>query len=287
MTQTYFLESVYRTMKILDCFTEDAPVLRLTDLSQRSGLSRVQVLRIASTLEAGGYLTRDPETKRYRLGIRLFHLGMLVRQQMDLRRIAEPYLQWLVDETQETARLVVPETLGPICIAVVESPRGIRVSAQLGARMPWNAATSPKVLLAYLPEDKREEILSRGQFRKFTEHTVTDPDALRAEVLGIRDRGYHIGILGDLDPDASGVSAPVFDEQGEIVAAVNVSAPASRLTTAEAPRFIELVVHAAREISTQLGYRPDQATHRSGDGTAPVNGPGTRPDRHQTVTDDT
>jgi IclR family KDG regulon transcriptional repressor len=251
----YFLESVDRVMKVLDCFTMESPELRLTDLSDRLGIPKAQVLRIVSTLEAGGYLLRDPSSKRYRLGIRLFHLGMIVRCGMDLRRIAHPHLRQLAEATKETSRLIVPDELGPICIDVVESPRGIRVFAQLGARMPWHAGTSPKLLLAYLPDEQRERILARGGFRRYTERTITDPDVLRMTLLEIRRCGYHVGVR-DLDEDAIGISAPIFDDRDQIAGAVNVAAPASRTTESETLRFVDLVRTAAADISRQLGHRP-------------------------------
>lgn len=255
MSPKYFLESVDRAMKVLDCFTPETPELRLTDISNRLGATKSQILRVTSTLESGGYLVRDPDTKRFRLGVRLFHLGMIVYQQMDLRAITRSYLQRLVEETHETARLVVPTDDGPICIELVESPRSIRVYAQIGARMPWNAGTSPKVILAYLNEDDRERILAHTDFKRFTASTTTDSQALRAEVLAIRNQGFHIGVR-DLDADATGISAPVFDGEGQIVGAINVSGPSSRLCGSEAERIVHLVSGAASDISMQLGHRP-------------------------------
>ena len=253
----YFLESVGRAMKMLDCFTLEAPELRLTDLSERLGMPKAQVLRIATTLAAGGYLSRDEATKRYRLGMRLFHLGMLVRHQMDLRRIAQPYLLRLADATKETAGLFVYDPTGPICIDVLQSPKAMRVYAQPGSRMPWNAGTSPKVILAFLPEEERERILARGNFERFTKFTVTDPDEIRRILGDIRRNGYHVGVR-DLDEDALGVSAPIFDDAGHVVGAIGVAAPAVRLPDAELGRFIALVRRATGEISRQLGYRPDE-----------------------------
>lgn len=249
----YFLESVDRVLKVLDCFTPSAPDLRLADFSEALGMHKTQVLRILTTLEMGGYVVRDADTKRYRLSLRLFELGMIVRQQMDLRRIAHPLLHDLVAATQETARLVIPDEDGPVCVDLVESSKGIRVYAQLGMRMPWNAGTSPKVLLAYLPDEQRERILARGGFQRFTERTITDPDRLRREVLAIRDRGYYVGSR-DLDDEALGVSAGVFDHTGQVVGAINVSGPASRLTPDDIDRLVELIAQAAAEISRQLGY---------------------------------
>src|SRR3712207_311789 len=101
---------------------------------------------------------------------------MIVRHGMDLRSVALPHLRRLAELTKETAALFVPDPLGPICIDVVQSPKAMRVFAQLGSRMPWNAGTSPKVILAYLPEAERERILARTPFRRYTDHTVTDPD---------------------------------------------------------------------------------------------------------------
>ncbi len=251
----YFLEGVDRVMKVLDCFTFETPELRLTDISEQLGLSKAQVLRIVSTLESGGYLERDAETKRYRLGVRLFHLGMIVRHRMDLRELSLPHLRRLADVTEETAALFVPDPLGPICTAVVQSRRAMRVFAQLGARMPWNAGTSPKVILAYLPETERERILALTDFKSYTDFTVTDPERLRDILSEIRCVGYHVGDR-DLDEDAMGISAPIFDDGGQIAGAVGVAAPAVRLTEAELGRSINLVREVTAAISRELGYHP-------------------------------
>lgn len=246
-------------MHLLGCFTAEAPELRLTDLSTCLGINKAQVLRIASTLEAGGFLVRNPSTRKYRLGIGLFHLGMLVQRQLDLRQIAHPFLQRLVAETQETARLVVPDPEGPICVDLVESPKGIRVFAQLGMRMPWNAGASPRVILAYLPEAERERVLSRDGFRSFTEHTTTDPSQLRAQLEEIRSRGNYV-VSNDLDDGATGVSAPIFDHQCHIVGAINVSGPSSRLSPDDVEQLVTLISTAAGSISQQLGHRAGHGT---------------------------
>ncbi len=262
-TRSYLLEGVDRVMRVLDCFTFETPELRLTDLSERLGMSKTQVLRIVSTLESGGYLERDDETKRYRLGVRLFHLGMIVRHRMDLREISVPYLRRLADSTQETAALFVPDPLGPICTAVVQSRRAMRVFAQLGARMPWNAGTSPKVILAYLPEAERDRILALADFKRYTDFTVTDPERLREILSEIRRVGYHVGDR-DLDEDAVGISAPIFDDSGQIAGAVGVAAPAVRLTEAELGRSIGIVRDVTAAISKELCYRPRPETVASG-----------------------
>ena len=242
-------------MRLLDCFTEDTPSLRLTDLSQHLGVSKAQVLRIVSTLERGNYLARDAETKRYRLGVRLFHLGMIVRQQMDVRTVALPHLRRLAEHTDETAALFVPDPLGPICLDVVQSRQVMRVFAQPGSRMPWHAGTTSKVILAHLPEGEREGILAQGTFKRYTAHTITDPGRIRQILAEIRLTGFHVSDR-DLDADALGVGAPIFDGSGEIAGAIGVAAPAVRLHDGALGRIVDLVCAATAEISRQLGHPP-------------------------------
>ncbi|MER3439291.1 MAG: hypothetical protein C4346_17835 [Chloroflexota bacterium] len=256
MTRSYFLEGVDRAMKVLDAFSAETPELRLTDLSNRLGIPKPQVLRIVSTLEHGGYLERDPHTKRYRLGIRLFQLGMVVQQTMDIRRIALPWLRKLAAETQETVGLFVPDSYGPVCIDVIDSPKGLRVFAQVGRRMPWNAGTAAKVILAYLPDDQREAILARDAFKRYTPQTITEPEQLRAMCETIRCQGFHVAVR-DLDDDALGVGAPIFNHEGHIAAALSIGAPVSRTCDGDLARYSTLVREAAYAVSRQLGYHRD------------------------------
>ena len=126
------------------------------------------------------------------------------------------------------------------------------------------------MLLAYLPEEERERILARGGFKRYTSQTVTDPDQLRAILREIRRAGHSIGAR-DLDENALGVGARIFDDAGTVVGAIGLAAPAIRLPEGDLGRFIGLVRGATAEISRQLGYGADQAApaadDRAGSGT--------------------
>lgn len=250
------LDGVKRTMQVLDCFTLDAPELRLTDLSNLTGMAKTQILRIVSTLVAGGYLARDPATKRYRLGLRLIHLGVVAREQMGLRRAARPVLERLNAITKETVRLIAVDEQGPVCIDLVESPQGVKVNARLGSRMPWNAGTSGKVILAFLPEPKRDKVLAEARFHRFTDHTITDPNVLRQEFAMIRRQGYYVNDVGDLVGDTRGIAAPIFDEDGQIVGAISLATPAVRWYRLDIEQIIQMMTEAVAEISESLGYQP-------------------------------
>lgn len=248
----YLLESVERAIRVLDCFTHGSPELRLIDISRRLEISKVQALRIAKTLENDGLLTRDPRTKYYRLGMRLFQLGMIVQRQSDLQRIAHPFLQELVAQSGETARLMVPDSRGPTCIDLVESPRRYKVFGKLGGPSPWHAGTSTKLLLAYQPAESREAVLS-GPLQKFTEHTTTDPEEIRAQLKVIREQGYHIS-ASDIEEDATAIAAPIFDRSGVVVGAISVSGPTYRIEKTGEESVLRWVLGATNVISRSLGY---------------------------------
>jgi DNA-binding IclR family transcriptional regulator len=252
MSGNYHLESVDRVMKVLNAFTPETPELRLTDLSAHLNLPKPQVLRLVATLESGGYLDRDPETKRYRLGIRIFQLGMIVRDQIDIRRFARPVMESVAEETLETVALFAQSAQGAICVDVIDSPRGLRVFAHVGRPNPWNAGTSSKVILAHLPEEHRERILSQSTFKRYTDATITDPAELRTVLDQIRTEGYHVAVR-DLDEDALGVAAPIFDHDGKIAGAIGVAAPISRVSEGDLAGIVQTVRRAAVDISRQLG----------------------------------
>ena len=248
----YQLESVERALRVLGCFSIESPELRLIDISRTLGISKVQALRLATTLESSGFLFRDPRTKYYRLGLRLFQLGMVAQQQSEVQWICHPFLHELVDKTGETARLMVPHALGPTCIDLVESPKQRRVFGKLGGPHPWYAGASPMVLLAYQPEHIIDEILS-PPLTAFTTNTVTEPDLIRQQLAVIRAQGFHVSHSG-IEARATGVGAPIFDRSGEIVGAISVSGPTDRVELTGIENVVNWVRAAAGDVSRSLGY---------------------------------
>ncbi len=256
MKSQHQLESVARALRVLDSFTHETPEHRLTDLSELTGMSKTQVLRIASSLEAGGYLARDSDSKRYRLGVRLLQLGSVVRDHLDVRRLGHRYLETLVEQTHESARLVLADDPLPLCVDLLQSPHGVRLHARIGQRMPWHAGASGPAILAFLPEAERARILLREPLKKFTETTKTDAAELRETLEQIRLRGYYLNDDGNLMVDSRGVAAPFFDEDGNVLGAIGVGVPSSRWHPDSVPRHTAAVIEAAQGLSSELGYQP-------------------------------
>lgn len=254
----YQLESVERALRVLGCFSMETPELRLIDISRMLDISKVQALRLATTLETNGFLTRNPRTKYYRLGLRLFQLGMVAQQQSEVQWIAHPMLHELVAKTGETARLMVPHVLGPTCIDLVESPKQRRVFGKLGGPHVWYAGASPKVLLAYQPQHVIDEVLS-APLESFTSNTIRDPDVIRKQLEEIRAKGFHVSHSG-IEENATGVGAPVFDRSGEIVGSISVSGPTDRVEATGLENVISWVRAAAGDVSRSLGYGANRSS---------------------------
>jgi len=251
-TSPYQLESVERALRVLGCFSSETPELRLVDISRILGISKVQALRLATTLESTGFLTRDTRTKYYRLGLRLFQLGMVAQQQSEVQWIAHPFLHELVMKTGETARLMVPHPLGPTCIDLVESPKQRRVFGKLGGPHVWYAGASPKVLLAYQDDMLIDEVLTQPLVA-FTPNTITDPDVIRRQLERIRIEGVYVSRSG-IESDASGVAAPIFDRNGDAVGAISVSGPTDRVEETGLDNVVSWVRAAAGDVSRSLGF---------------------------------
>lgn len=245
------LRIVNRLFDVLECFTEEQPAWGTSELARHLGLHKSVVHRIVSSLTARGYLRYDRETRKYWLGLRILNLSSVVLQNIELRDIALPYMRELVKATDETAMLTIVDGDEGLCIAKVESTRGVKCTSFVGKRMPLHAGAVTKVLLAYLPEDRIERVISKG-LRRFTEYTVTDPVKLRAQLEEIRRQGYCI-TEQEVDIGTVGVAAPVYDRMGRVVAGLSLSMPMFRATNEVWPKVISLVRQGAEQISQALG----------------------------------
>jgi DNA-binding IclR family transcriptional regulator len=201
---------------------------------------------------------RAPSGRGYRLGLKLFELGSRALRQIDMREIARPHLHRLVGLHNETAHLGTLDADGTelVCIEKVDSPQAVRVGLWVGAKLALHATSSGKVVLAGLG-DRRLNAYLQAPLRQFTDTTITDPAALRAELTRVRVLG-HATDDGEFASGVSGVAAPVRDGGGHLVATVSVTAPTARLTARTRNHIARSVMETARTISRELGASPDQ-----------------------------
>ncbi len=248
-------QTLHRVVRILDCFTQDRPELGVREVARIVDLSSSATGRLMVALRDLGILNQNPNTKSYSMGTRMLTWAGVYLSTSDIRNIAYPYLQELHHASQETISLYILEGNERVCIERIESTQNVRfVAPRIGRRLPLHAGSAGKVLLAFLNDQRREDILSVGGLVRLTEKTFVDPDLLRAELVKIRQEGYAISI-GEWILDAAGIAAPIFDRAGFVQAALTISGPAQRFTLEAYPGYVEKVVRVAGLISQALGFR--------------------------------
>ncbi len=234
------VRAVDRALDILDCFVPGRLELSLTEISQRIALSMSTTSRLVSTLERRSYLFRSKESQRYSLGPKIAQVGVLGFSNLDLRRVALPFMNDLNRIYDEGVSLYVVQGDERICVERIESTRPLRRVINIGDRHPLTRGAAGRVLLAYLPGEKREELLRQDPFT--TEEALAE----------LRHGGYTVS-LGEREEGVSSIAAPVLDARREVVAALAISGPSVRF---EGPLFADKIAKVkkhAEAISAALG----------------------------------
>lgn len=252
------IQSVQRAASLLRAFGNGAHELGVSELGRKVNLHKSTVSRLLATLEQEGLVERVPGTEKYRLGYELLRLAGQVTHFGDVRAAAQPVLADLAERSRETVNLAVLDDDEVINVDQASGPHLVRIGNWVGRRTPLNCVANGKALLAFQPESAIEGILAQP-LPRFTERTITDPEALRVELARVRECGY-AEALGEIEEGLNAVAAPVWDASGQVVAAVSVSGPAYRVTAERAPELGRLTMDAADGISRRLGYSGGQRT---------------------------
>ena len=250
----YNIAAVERALSLLETVA-DHPGIGLTDLARHVGCTKTLAFRVAATLEARGYLVKGPE-KGYTVGYRPLKLVEHIAANDMLLRVSAAAMDALLVDTAENVTLSVRDNLEGVCVASRQSPQPIRLYAELGRRAPLHVGGGPKLLLAFAPAEVQDAVLAAAlpPFSGATAPATVPDAATLTRLLGrIRSSGVNIS-LGDMDPGAFSIAAPVRDHAGRVAAALSVAGPQSRLTPERRKRFVDLVRAAADDISARLGW---------------------------------
>jgi DNA-binding IclR family transcriptional regulator len=240
--------SVARAINILDALADSPDGLGVGEVARRLHVNASTASRLLATLQAGGLVERATGGP-YRLGLKLVALSDRVLAALDVRERARPWLAWLVEQTAETATLSVPGAGEAITVDFVPSPASVVSMARLGRTSVPHATAAGKVMLAFMggAGGDRSRPLTR-----YTERTITDPDALAAELEEVR-RGGVAEAVGEREPDLNALAAPVIGRGGALVAIVGLQGPAARLPAGKRRALREPLQRSAGEISAALG----------------------------------
>jgi PcaR/PcaU/PobR family beta-ketoadipate pathway transcriptional regulator len=250
-----YVESLSRGLSILSLIAESPTPLTLTQISHKLRVSKSAIQRLTRTLGRSGYLERDKENKKYRLGPTMLSIGFSAVRDSDLKKAAYPYLEETAKKTGETLNLAVWDKKEIVYIERIVSQQVLSVNIQIGSRRPLYCTSMGKVILAFMPEDQREKFLKTTKLVPFSPRTITRRRDLRIELEKIRLRGFATG-NEELEIGVRAVAAPIRNSEGKIIAAVNIAVPASRVSmkTVESELAKE-VVGTANRISSVLGYK--------------------------------
>ncbi|WP_127015303.1 IclR family transcriptional regulator [Anoxybacter fermentans] len=246
------VQSLDRALDILEKIVEAEDGLGVTELSKSLELHKSTIYRLLATLAYRGYVRQDPKNEKYKVGIKLFELGNLALNKLELRREVRPFLEELMSRTGETIHLGILDNDEVVYIDKVESPQTIRMYSKIGKRAPVHCTGLGKVLLAYSSSEVIDKVIEKG-LRAYTENTITDVDAFKKHLEEIRRQGFAIDNV-EHEEGIRCVAGPIFDYSGNVIASFSISGPTMRVTEEKIPDFAQLVRDYSKKMSRALGF---------------------------------
>jgi IclR family pca regulon transcriptional regulator len=219
---SYFIDALARGLDVLGLFSRERPTLTFSDVVAFTGLSKATAYRVLWTLEARGYLVRDPANKRYRPSIRVLTLGFTAINNLDIRQIARPHLEELSRDLNLTTSLGMLDDMWVVYLDRIRNRAIVGVLLGVGDRIPAHCASMGKVMLAHLPDEELDSHLADYKLKPCTPRSIQSHEALREELAQVRKQGYAIND-GELYSGLRAIAAPIFNSQNRVVASVNLS----------------------------------------------------------------
>lgn len=252
-----------QTGRLLLAFSEVGPELGVTELAHHLSLPKSVVFRWLATLKGIGFVAQDPETRRYRLGLRAISLGLTALDQVSLTQLALPVMEDLRARSSETVTLSLRVDDHRVYVSQLEGPQDVRMRVKIGKPWPLYAGASGRAILAALSDEEVDGYLSRVPLVPLTSHTISDKAELLLSIEEVRRAGYAVS-QGERDAWAGSVAAPIR-EGSKVVGSISVCGPLPRFSRERAEEFGRMVAEAAIGLSERLS----QAGKTLGHGTVP------------------
>ncbi|HLH68129.1 MAG TPA: IclR family transcriptional regulator [Candidatus Dormibacteraeota bacterium] len=250
MPESDGLSSVSHALQVLLLFREHRS-LRVHQVSQLLGLPRSTAHRLMSVLQTHRFVVQERRRGPYRIGPALINVGLAALQGVDIRRAAQPILQALRDEVRETVSLTVLDGALVRFLESIEGPEDVRVSSRLGQSRPAHCTAAGKVLLAGLAHDELERLYPEPSLPIATPNSITHREALERELETVRARGYATN-FEESTPGLHAIGVAVPGPDGRPVAAIAISAPASRLPRERLPEVVAAAQRAAAQVEQAI-----------------------------------
>lgn len=249
-----YVRSFARGLAVLRSFGAEAPAQTLSEVAERTGLTRAGARRILLTLLSLGYVSA--EGRLFRLTPKVLELGFAYLSSLPVWSRAQPIMESLVEELRQSCSIAVLDGDEIVYVLRVPAHRIMSINLGVGSRLPADCTAMGRVLLAGLPDDALQERVAAMTLEPHTSATIVDRDALLAEIRQVRVQGWSL-VCEELEPGLVSVAAPIRSPDGRVVAAVNVSGHARAITSDHLIKVcLPRLLAAAANINMTTGPRP-------------------------------
>lgn len=244
--------SVAKAFAILEYLATTGGARELGVISKALGMHKSTTYRFLSTLAHLGYITQEPGTGRYALGSRVVWLASTFLDSLDLRTLARPMLEYLVDETSETVHLAFMDNFEVVYIDKVDGHQPVKMASRVGNRSPLHSTGLGKALLANNDESQWPVYVNKKGLSSYTPNTIHDPEEFYAHLRQVKQRGYAIDNSENEDGIRC-VAVPISDHTGKTIGALSISGWSLTMTPDRDEPLALLAKETARRISERLG----------------------------------
>lgn len=246
------VKSLSKAIDILDILSTARRGLSLSELSQRCGYPKSTTHALASTMRDRGLL-RQLQNGDYTLGTRLFEYGSAVSRGFDISSLSRPYLETLSALTSCNSVISLLDGESAVSFDYAVSSSGVQILPEIGVRLPLHCTSQGKLMLAFLPDSRVRSLFRREPPRRYTPHTVIDPEQIAKQLEDIRQKGYAIED-GEYKIGLRSVSAPVFDADKEVRYALTTVGFFRRVSTEDFVNAVKVTLNQSEMLSSALGF---------------------------------
>ncbi len=245
------IQSLDRGIRILLILAE-RDCAGITELAETLGVDKSTASRLVETLRAHDMVRLDPETRKYRLGFRILHLGESLKGNLNVIAIARPMLTELSAQLDESVHLCAFNNNSAYVMDQVRSNKNYALSATVGMVEPFHCSSVGKCILAFRRQDTIRALLENYEFTRYTENTITTKEALLEDLERIRARGYAVDDE-EMAPGVRCLAVPVYDYRNSARYSIGVSGPRENISSVTMELYIRRMAEMARKLSSAIG----------------------------------
>lgn len=252
MNQSYkTLNDLAKIIHIFNDFkVEEASVM---EISRALKMSPSKVSRMVGTWEREDFFEKNPESGKYRLGVKFFELGIVYAFHFPLRKIIRPHIEQISKDCDISVSYAIFRNDKPIIVDRIQALNIDLFPYRLGFNLPLHTTSLGKILLAYLSEEEQERILQSQSLTRFTDATIVDVKLIKENLKLIKEKGYATD-AGETHEDWNCISVPIIDGNGSLVAAITLMDEKTRNSAEQLFQCSEYLKEKALFVSRQLGY---------------------------------